>query len=118
MYSYSRWADTFGDQVSKIREQRTGRVTLLYNAEIDELPGMEDALYDCWRERVKPRDAAIRYVRLHDAYAAAQRQAMIRQLVVEFEAGLIGIDVFARRLDSIGATNDEVEQVLDATELR
>jgi hypothetical protein len=40
MYSYSRWADTFGDQVSKIRERHTGRVTLLYNAEIEAIPGM------------------------------------------------------------------------------
>jgi hypothetical protein len=64
MYSYSRWADTFGDQVSKIRERHTGRVTLLYNAEIEAIPGMEDALDACWRERVRPKDAAVRYLRL------------------------------------------------------
>jgi hypothetical protein len=64
VFNYTRWEDLFGDQVSKIREARTGRPQLLYDVEIESIPDMEDALRQCWIERVKPKDAAKRYQRL------------------------------------------------------
>jgi hypothetical protein len=64
--SFTRWSDMFGDQVSKMREARTGRVTLLYDVELEAIPGMVDALDACWRERVRPKEAARRYVALVD----------------------------------------------------
>lgn len=66
MYNATHWADHFGDQVSKLREARTGQISLLHNSEIEAIPGMEDALFDCWRERIKPKVAAQRYVALVD----------------------------------------------------
>lgn len=64
MFSFQRWMDLFGDQVSYMREMRTGKVGLLYNSEIESIPDMDDALFECYKERIKPRVAAERFVAL------------------------------------------------------
>jgi len=66
MFSYTRWQDMFGDQVSKMREAQTGRIELLYDVEIESIEDMEGALYRCWVEGIKPKQAAQRYTALID----------------------------------------------------
>lgn len=72
-FNFGHWMDRFGDQVSKIREARTGRIELLYFEEIDGISDMNDALRECYAERVTPKDAAKRYVRYCDALAETTR---------------------------------------------
>lgn len=63
-YSFTNWMDRFGDQVSKQREALTGQIVLLYDSEIDRIPDMDGALFQCYCERIAPKIAAQRFVAL------------------------------------------------------
>lgn len=68
MISFARWEDLFGAQVCKRREAVSGRYELLYDSETDSIPGMREALRDCWLLKIPPRTAAERYVKLVDPW--------------------------------------------------
>jgi hypothetical protein len=55
--TFTGWLDTVGDQVSKLVEEQTGRVTLLVLTDAE-----EDELYEWFLNGVKPKDAAQRYL--------------------------------------------------------
>jgi uncharacterized protein YprB with RNaseH-like and TPR domain len=57
MFTYTRWADMMGDQVSKIIEAETGQITLLHVDDCD-----LETLMQWWRDGVKPKEAAILYI--------------------------------------------------------
>jgi hypothetical protein len=58
MLTYTRWADMMGDQVSKMVEAETGQITLLHVDDCD-----LDVLMQWWRDGLKPREAAMRFIK-------------------------------------------------------